>query len=239
MNALTAEQELYVRRIVRRNLGYWAGALGTLATVAVVFLPSYLEGVSKSAFERTAEALAERVDEQAGRVDRLERARRQPAVAGLPVGSLVLYAGQPAKLPPGWMYSNGRSLSRDGHGALFDVLGTAHGNGGSGQRFNVPDARGRFFRAVDHSAGQDPDRTFRQPAQAGGNEGDAVGSIQLGSLRRHGHAAVSLSSHKEFPGSRGANTRPVHVGTTTRIKPFGGQETRPTNIAVNVIIRVE
>jgi microcystin-dependent protein len=73
---------------------------------------------------------------------------------------------------------NGAEVSRTTYKALFDVLGTAHGQGNGSTTFNLPDLRGRFLRGVDNGVGRDPDRGLRVAANTGGNAGDAVGSVQ-------------------------------------------------------------
>ena len=178
MSELTAPQELAVQKIVWRALVWSWGALVVLAGVAVPFLAQYAESLSETAVRRVVET----------RLNQSEPEGRK--LAELPVGSIVLYAGPLDQLPSGWVACDGRSLSREQYSSLFDAIGTAHGDGGLQHDFNLPDPRGRFFRGVDHRARRDPDSSFRQPAQAGGNDGDAVGSIQLSASRRHGHDAV-------------------------------------------------
>jgi hypothetical protein len=54
----------------------------------------------------------------------------------IPVGYLLRYSGQ---LPEGWLPCDGRAVSRLEHNSLFDVVGTAYGNGDGLTTFALPD----------------------------------------------------------------------------------------------------
>lgn len=98
----------------------------------------------------------------------------------LPSGIILPYGG--ATAPTGWLFCNGASYSRTTYANLFAAIGTAHGTV-DGNSFNVPDLRGRFIRGTDTmgtAAGRDPDKATRTAANAGGNAGDSVGSVQTG-----------------------------------------------------------
>jgi microcystin-dependent protein len=54
----------------------------------------------------------------------------------------------------GWLVCDGRSLTRDGYRALFNVIGTEFGEGDvSGSTFNLPDAQGRVMGLIGMSVG--------------------------------------------------------------------------------------
>src|SRR5262249_14523950 len=78
----------------------------------------------------------------------------------------------------GWLYCDGRAVSRDTYADLFAVVGTLHGTGDGVSTFNLPDYRGYFHRGVDDGASRDPDAGSRKPAAFGGASGDNCGSVQ-------------------------------------------------------------
>ena len=57
-------------------------------------------------------------------------------------GMVVPYAGVDSKVPTGWLFCNGQSLSTATYSSLFAVIEYTYG--GSGGSFNVPDLRGRI-----------------------------------------------------------------------------------------------
>lgn len=66
----------------------------------------------------------------------------------VPVGSIIPYAGTSA--PTGWVFCDGRSVSRTTFAELFAILGTTYNTGGeAGTDFRLPDLRGRFVAAAD------------------------------------------------------------------------------------------
>jgi microcystin-dependent protein len=110
-------------------------------------------------------------------------AQKKPRVpAGeLVVGTVLPYtttvdAGHLAQ--QGWLYCDGRALSRETYADLFAVIGTLHGGGDNVRTFNLPDYRGWLLRGVDDGAGRDPDAAERTAAAPGGQTGDACGTEQ-------------------------------------------------------------
>lgn len=55
---------------------------------------------------------------------------------GVPVGTVETVA--PPTLPPGYVYCDGRELSRTDYAELFDAIGTKYGSGDGSTTFNVP-----------------------------------------------------------------------------------------------------
>jgi microcystin-dependent protein len=105
---------------------------------------------------------------------------------GIPSGVVFPFAGSTA--PYGYLVCDGSAISRADYPSLFAALGTSHGSGDGSTTFNLPDYRGRFMRGVDGTAGRDPDTASRTAMAAGGNTGDAVGSVQGHSFQTHTHA---------------------------------------------------
>lgn len=180
----------------------------------------------------------------------------------VPPGTVVAYAGP---VPPsGWLLCDGHPVSRTTYTNLFMAIGTASGSGDGATTFNLPDYRGQFLRGVDNGAGRDPDATSRGAAAAGGNVGDAVGSVESQAFASHthiisdpGHAhGASLGGYDvEVSSTNDGNcisglqsggafvplvceTNGTHSATTgITNQNSGGSETRPTNAGVVYLIK--
>jgi microcystin-dependent protein len=146
---------------------------------------------------------------------------------------------------------------------LFGVIGITHGGGDGVATFNLPDYRGRFLRGVDGDAGVDPDSASRSAPQAAnsavtggsGNTGDNVGSVEGDAFASHAHGVVDSGRAHSLTVSTvnvarinnyGSGTYPINFASSATQSAFtgisitstGGAETRPTNIAVNYIIKL-
>jgi microcystin-dependent protein len=162
-----------------------------------------------------------------------------------PAGAVVAFAGNTA--PAGWLLCDGASVSRAQYGALFAAIGTAWGEGDGPLTFNVPDLRGQFLRGQDRGTGRDPNAASRTASGAGGNTGDAVGTVQSDQFQGHGHRHEIPDNSASNPGgtfygvngtnsfSSGRILEPAALGTFGA--PRYGAETRPRNAAVNWIIK--
>ncbi|MDH4444898.1 MAG: tail fiber protein, partial [Akkermansiaceae bacterium] len=156
-----------------------------------------------------------------------------------PAGTVVAYMGTTAPTTGGWLLCDGSLKVRADYPALFAVLGTKCGYLTSND-FYLPDFRGRFLRGWDSAIGRDPDRASRNAMAAGGNTGDAIGSIQGDAFKNHTHAFsdtytnFSQTSASGGAGNTGATGTLVQDDTTLYA---GGSETRPMNAYVNYIIK--
>ena len=135
---------------------------------------------------------------------------------GLPIGAYLSYPSQKT-IPAGFLIADGRSLKKAEYTELFDVIGYTYG--GSGQNFNLPNfADGKFMRGI------------------GGNAA-ALGTSQQDEIKSHTHGVgqqpgVGQSNNGGTGGFVGQNSY-IQSGAT------GGNETRPYNMAVVVIIKVK
>lgn len=151
-----------------------------------------------------------------------------------PAGTIVPFAGSTA--PEGWALCDGSTVSRSTYASLYSALGDAWGNGDGSTTFHLPDLRGRFLRGVDGGAGNDPDAGSRTAANAGGNSGDAVGSVQDDDFKSHTHTtAVGAYSGKVNDATNGLEN---DYENSTVTGSTGGNETRPKNANVNYIIKL-
>ena len=133
------------------------------------------------------------------------------AANGVPVGTIMSFAGKPDKIPSGWLLCDGSEY--DGEDPLYEQLYETVGNnwGGSGTAFNVPELTGNFMRGQDKEAGNDGDAANRVAIKTGGNTGDKIGSFQADGVGTHGH---TLSSS--------ANTAGSHSHSMSRLLSFSG-----------------
>lgn len=135
---------------------------------------------------------------------------------GLPIGAYLSYPSQKT-IPAGFMLADGRSIKKSEYTELFDVIGYTYG--GSGQNFNLPNfADGKFMRSI------------------GGNAA-ALGQVQQDEIKSHTHGVgqqpgIGQSNNGGSGPFAGSNNH-IQSGAT------GGNETRPYNMAVVVIIKAK
>ena len=171
--------------------------------------------------------------------DALGYFQRFPVEEGLvPAGTILDFGGTTA--PPGFLLCDGSAVSRITYARLHAVIGTAYGAGDTTSTFNLPDLRGLFTRGRDAGAGRDPDASSRTASAAGGNSGDAVGSLQGDQFASHTHdlnpgpGGYNRGTDRQFDlFNSGANL----FGYIYVTQPSGGSETRPKNVYVSKIIK--
>jgi microcystin-dependent protein len=59
-------------------------------------------------------------------------------------GMVVPFAGIDSKVPTGWLFCNGQTISRTTYSDLFSVISTTYGAGDGSTTFALPDLRGRM-----------------------------------------------------------------------------------------------
>ncbi len=184
------------------------------------------------------------------------------AYNGVPVGTVIPFAGPSTKIPDGWLICDGSSYdgSNAEYSQLYNIIGLTWG--GSGSSFRVPDLRGQFLRGVDGGQGIDNDASSRTSKYAGGNSGDNVGSYEAENFKSHNHATtennhthgyndiyysesggtVDVNGHGS--GDTDGDNGGYQIARTTdgaktnlSINNSGGNETRPDNAAVYYIIK--
>ena len=192
-----------------------------------------------------------------GSID-VSRLAQAIAEALTPPGTITAFGG--TNVPAGWLLCDGSAL--DAHDPryanLFKSIGQAWGNGGvtppgalypavpGGDKqtdFNVPDLRGRFLRGVSAATTRDPDRDSRTADQAGGNSGNAVGSVQLDEFASHAHVYSDYRPHgtegtEVDTYDSGSNDSSYRLDTTRTSQASGGAETRPKNAYVHYLIKL-
>ncbi|KLU14420.1 MULTISPECIES: phage tail protein, partial [Xenorhabdus] len=138
------------------------------------------------------------------------------AGSALPVGVPIPWPLKDA--PTGWIKCNGSAFTA----AQYPELARAYPS------LRLPDLRGEFIRGWDDGGKIDPGR--------------ALLSLQIDSVGRHDHvfrqtwgATEGDSTGGRYPVSADTNGKLLDISISTDY--YGGNETRPRNIAFNYIVR--
>ena len=166
------------------------------------------------------------IDAQSGSVDAIDAYNKQESddkfalkseiTDGVKIGSYLLWSSQ-SVTPAGFLVCDGRSLKKSEYAELFTVIGYTYG--GSGDDFNIPNfSDGKFMRGI------------------GGNAA-ALGAAQQDEIKSHSHGigqqpGVGQSNNGGSGPFAGSNNH-IQSGAT------GGNETRPYNMAVVVLIKAK
>lgn len=148
--------------------------------------------------------------------------RLSPATIGVPIGTLVPFAG--ATAPTGWLLCDGAAVSRTTYAALFAVCGTTYGSGDGSTTFNLPSM------------------TNRMPVGSGGSYsrgntgGAATVALAIGNLPSHNHSVVTTGTTTVQSGS-GATVASNSAGNTGSQGSGTAHENMPPYLAVPYIIR--
>lgn len=139
-----------------------------------------------------------------------------------PIGEILDFVGESAKIPPGFMLCDGRSLLKANYVQLFAVIGYAYG--GAGANFNLPDSirRGTIGAETDAELGQNDglavgSRTHTTPAH--NHTVTTTGSLTIDGA--HGHTVsgtTTADSHNHVLGAEGSHSHSTGgpSGTTTK-----------------------
>ena len=170
---------------------------------------------------------------------------------GCPIGGGFIWYGLPTKIPVNCRICDNSTLAISQFAKLNENIGGSWGTDGT--NVNLPDLRGRFPRGVDAGAGNDPGG--RTAANAGGNSGDAVGSVQGDAMQGHWHnvtyanGSLSVGSNSGavygFPNTVAEGNVTTQAYTATNPvqdyvngTPRTSSESRPINANVYFVIRV-
>lgn len=175
----------------------------------------------------------------------------------IPPGTIAPFGGE--NVPEGWLVCDGTTVSRTTYSALFEAVGTVHGEGDGVNTFHLPDYRGRFIRGADDmgtgAAGRDPGG--RTASNIGGSTGAGVGSVQSDAFQnitgtwnggtsvsngfstaRTGAFLAGTNSGSTNWGSGGGSWRNLTFDASQSLNARTSTETRPQNANVNYIIKV-
>jgi microcystin-dependent protein len=147
----------------------------------------------------------------------------QPLSNLLPAGVVVDYAGP--NIPAGWLFCDGRAVSRTTYAALYAAIGGYYGAGDGSTTFNIPNTAGRIIAGVGGS--------FGALAAVGGA---ASASLAVGHLPSHTHPIADVQhvhgdpghahTYTQHPqgqtqGASGAGAWAVGVGQATATSTVG------------------
>ena len=162
-----------------------------------------------------------------------EYGRLVPTQVPTCIGFIGLYAGP--EPPEGYLYCDGSAIGRETYSELFEAVGTLYGAGDGAETFNLPDARGVFFRG---DGGENS-------AAMGVRQGDAIREI-YGSLSSVYNATTDGSDDGALEWvsvSTGAaqvtDARQGRVGIKFKASNYvpTALEVRPINLAMKPCIR--
>jgi microcystin-dependent protein len=167
--------------------------------------------------------------------------------------------------PPGWLWCNGNQLNglSAKFAGLYAAIGITFGGNGGSQAFNLPDLRGVFLRGQDQVRGQgqgtsvDPDTATRKIGSfQGWSTAQARNVFVTSASGDHTHAMSTevagapmwydCAGCNNWHAAQGSNWGMGHAshthninnaGTHTHSISGGDDETRPSNITVNYLIK--
>ncbi|MDQ8030812.1 MAG: phage tail protein, partial [Bordetella sp.] len=160
----------------------------------------------------------------------------------VPAGAMLLTFANAA--PAGYLKANGLAVSRSTYAALFAAIGTSFGAGDGTTTFNLPDARGEFFRGFDDGRGVDIGRSWASwqkatviAADGTGITSPATRSVMNGDdnvaslINRIGGDSISPSDYTSLVCAAATSTSAIGIDAQQN---FG---TRPRNLAPLVCIK--
>ncbi len=150
--------------------------------------------------------------------------KKDEASDGTPIGAYLAWSSE-NKIPAGYLLCDGRSLKKSEYNELFAVIGYTYG--GSGENFNIPKFNdGRFMRSI------------------GGNAA-ALGIVQQDEFKSHKHYQY-VGGHIQYTDHKNQLINPpaqwiqdISVSAKSWTSEVGGNETRPYNSSVIVLIKVK
>ena len=174
-----------------------------------------------------------------------------PTVSFKPVGSYEIMAA-PVDLP-GYLYCDGRTISRADYAALFNIIGTRFGAGDGTTTFQIPDWRGTFMRGWDDGRGLDSGRVFGAQQDSQNKKHTHPFSATTSQAGEHSHGfTIRGHQYSDQGGSRptlgGANLNLSWSSTTDPSGSHthsvsgttgeeGGNDARPINNTVFVMVK--
>jgi microcystin-dependent protein len=153
--------------------------------------------------------------------------RLATAAMTIPPGVYVPYAG-PTE-PLGWLFCDGKAISRAAYPLLFTAIGTSHGAGDGTTTFNVPDMRGRAAFGRDDMGGTAAGRLTNVGVGNSGINGTLLGAnggvdrrtLTITELPTHSHTGSGTSelnnvghTHTGLSGLENQNHRHYASGVT-------------------------
>ena len=143
----------------------------------------------------------------------------------VPIGGTIEWNGETE--PEGWLFEDGREVSRTTYPALFATIGTKFGAGNGSTTFNIPDSCGRVTAGLNRGKA-------RLTAKTGGVDGDVLGAV--GGTEQHTLIVEQVPKHKH-DGKAIKNGKHVHP-FTVRGQQYSDQGgSRPTLGGANLSLQ--
>ena len=167
-------------------------------------------------------------------------------MTSFPAGPVLPFAGSAA--PTGWLLCDGAAVSRTTYAKLFGVISTTFGAGNGTTTFNLPDTRGEFIRGLDGGRGVDTGRTLgsAQAANVANHKHELplafatnTGDVMFKSLTpEFGQSSTTWSSSNvNGGGTATVRTGQANAFSSDPVSTTVSGETRPRNVAMNMIIK--
>ncbi|MBE2985557.1 tail fiber protein [Campylobacter sp. RM12920] len=151
-----------------------------------------------------------------GNIEASKYALKSDISDGLKIGSYLLWSSE-STTPAGFLVCDGRSLAKSEYPELFAVIGYTYG--GSEESFNIPTFNdGRFMRSL------------------GGNA-LPLGELQQDEIKKHSHNFYTSKANTAASGGNWYGHPSLTLNNPT--SETGGDETRPTNSSVVVLIKAK
>lgn len=138
-----------------------------------------------------------------------------------PPGSLLMWAGDVADCPPGYLPCDGAAVNRVDYSALFAAIGTIYGSGDGTTTFNLPDLQGRSPLGAGSGYGLSP----HSLADQGGAEAVTLSALQMPS-HTHTGTVNSAGSHTHSSNALGGQDQyglAIADGTNTVVATDSSQ----------------
>jgi microcystin-dependent protein len=160
----------------------------------------------------------------------------------LPIGSIIIWAGDEQDAPTNWKVCNGKALKKTDYADLYSILGEnwVKDEGFNKDFFCIPDLRGVFLRGVNDDrtdSFRDPDVDKRVRLKGDSTIAkDSPGSYQ----------GFDIQAHQHMLQAGGGSSGPRHVlsvdtsySQDVPTSIVGQKETRPVNAYVHYLIKVK
>lgn len=125
----------------------------------------------------------------------------QSAAGSVPVGTVAHCGHGNLTASSGWLYCDGRELSRTEYKALFDVIGVSYGPGNNINTFNIPPAYGRALVGIDSGRNllrESPADSSSPFLTIGKSLGEQKVAVVEETMPVHSHPPSSTAGYKHF-----------------------------------------
>ena len=136
---------------------------------------------------------------------------------GTPIGGIIMWSGNAATPPDGFILCDGSAISRSNFSTLFSIIGIHYGNGNGSTTFNIPNLVDKFVVGA-----QETDGASSYPGISRGiTGGSSTTTLATANLPSHDHTFSGSASHTH------SHTKATHPsGSGPEQNQTGGPEDR-------------